>query len=104
MIDATMIVPIGDFTPEVARRVRETAVASAQQRDVVISLASTLRYSWSALNEFAEALRAAVTPHRIRLTHSIPRQRALFHTLGIEQAWFVEVPSAPAATQILIRA
>jgi hypothetical protein len=104
MMDATMIVPVGDFTPEVARRVREAALRTAQQRDVIISLRSTIRYSWGALNELAESLRAAGTPYRIRLTEALPRARALFHELGIGHSWFVDVRDVTPSARIHITA
>jgi hypothetical protein len=104
MNDATMIVPVGDFTPEIARRVRETALETAQQRDVVISLRATIRYSWGALNELTEALRSAATPYRIRLTEALPRARALFHELGIGQGWFVEATDVATTAPIHITA
>lgn len=89
MSKATMIVPIGTFTPELSRWVRESALEGAQRRDVIISLQSTERYSWSALCDFAESLRASVTPYRIRLARAVPRTRALLRELGIGNAWFV---------------
>jgi hypothetical protein len=81
MLNATMIVPIGTFTPDLSRRVRETAFESAQQREVIISMQATERYSWSALYDLAQSLRAAVTPHPIRLARALPRTRALLRDL-----------------------
>jgi hypothetical protein len=89
MLNATMIVPIGTFTSDLSRRVRETAFESAQQREVIISMQSTERYSWSALYDLAESLHAAVTPYPIRLARALPRTRALLRELGIENAWFI---------------
>jgi hypothetical protein len=90
MSNATTIVPIGNFTPALARRVREMAIERAQRRAVVISMHSTRRYSWSALCDLAAALRATITPYPIRLARALPRTRALFGELGIQHEWFVE--------------
>lgn len=84
-----MIVPIGTFTDDVSRRVRETAFESAQQREVIISMKSTERCSWSALCDLAESLRTVVTPYPIRLACPLPRTRSLLHELGIESASFI---------------
>ena len=100
MLNATMIVPVGNFTPDVARRVCRTAVETAQRRAVVISMQWMARPSWSALYDLAEAIRADITPHRIRLTRALPHVRALFRELGIGSAWFVD--DASPAERVLI--
>lgn len=102
MLDATMIIPVGNFTPDLSRRVRETALESAQCREVVISMQSTQRCTWSALNDLAESLRAAVTPYPIRLARALPRTRALLRELGIESAWFVNADDVVPAGRILL--
>jgi hypothetical protein len=102
MLNATMIVPIGSFTPDLSRRVRETAFESAQQREVIISLQSTERHSWSALYDLAESLRAAVTPYPIRLARALPRTRALLSELGVERAWFINDADFTSVASILI--
>jgi len=102
MLNATMIVPIGTFTPELTRRVRETAFESAQEREVIISMQLTERYAWSALYDLAESLRAAVTPYPIRLARAVPRTRALLRELGIESAWFINDADCSSGASILI--
>jgi len=102
MVQATMIVPIGSFTPDLSRRVRETASRSARQREVIISMQSTQHFSWSALCEFAEWLRARLTRFRIRLAGALPATRALLRELGIDNSWFVSDNSASTTTRILV--
>jgi hypothetical protein len=102
MLNATMIVPTGTFTNDLSRRVRETAFESAQQHEVIISMQSTERYSWSALYDLSESLRAAVTPYPIRLARALPRTRALLHVLGIESAWFINDGDFKFRASILI--
>jgi hypothetical protein len=102
MRNHTMIVPIGTLTPGLWRRVRETAVTSAQQGAVIISMQSTRRHWWSALNDLADTLRAATTPHPIRLTRALPRTRALLRELGIENAWFISDAEVGSGARILI--
>ena len=97
-----MIVPIGSFTPDLSRRVRETASRSARQREVIISMQSTQHFSWSALCEFAEWLRARLTRFRIRLAGALPATRALLRELGIDNSWFVSGIHARTATRILV--
>jgi hypothetical protein len=93
-----MIVPIGSFTPDLSRRVRETASRSARRNEVIISMQSTQHFSWSALCEFAEWLRATLTRFRIRLAAALPATRALLRELGIDNSWFVSGISATAST------
>jgi len=97
-----MIVPIGNFTPDLSRRVRERAFESAQRREVIISMQSTERYSWSALYDLAELLRAAITPYPIRLARALPRTRALLRELGIENTWFINDRDVRSGERILI--
>lgn len=89
MRSVTMIVPVGNFTADISRRVRETAFESAQQREVIISMQAIQRCSWSALYQLADLLLAAVTPYRVRLTRALPRTCALLHELGIEKTCFI---------------
>lgn len=102
MLHATMIVPVGAFTPDLSRRVREAAFRTAQQREVVISLQSIRSCAWGALNELAESLHEAATPYPIRLTRVVPRTRALLHELGIENGWFIRDGDFRAAANIVI--
>jgi hypothetical protein len=102
MNTVTTIVPIGDFTPGLSRRVRETAHANAQEREVIISMQSTQRCSWSALYDLAESLRAAVTPYPIRLARTVPRTRALLRELGIQSGWFVDDAKVRSDARIFI--
>lgn len=100
-----MVLPVGSFTPNLSRRVRDTALASAQKRDVIISMQSTQNYSWSALHDLAESLRAAVTPHRIRLANALPSVRSLLREVGIESGWFVDAGGVkPGALIVLCEA
>jgi hypothetical protein len=103
MSNATTIVPIGNFTPALSRRVREMAIERAQGRAVVISMQSTQRYCWSALYDLAEALRATMTPYPIRLARALPRTRALLHELGIQREWFVDTNARALPANIRIR-
>lgn len=103
MRTTTTIVPIGYFTPALARRVRRTALQSAEAREVIISLQLAQRFSWSGLHDLAESLRAAVTPHPIRLARTLPRTRALLNELGIQDGWFVNDADIASATRIIIR-
>jgi hypothetical protein len=102
MSQATMIVPIGSFTPDLSRRVRETASRSARQHEVIISMQSTQHFSWSALCEFAEWLRARLTRFRVRLAGALPATRALLRELGIDSSWFVSGVLAATATRVLV--
>jgi hypothetical protein len=102
MLNATVIVPIGNFNADLSRQVRETALESAQQREVIISMQSTEHYSWSALCDLAESLRAAVTPYPIRLARALPCTRALLRELGIETAWFVNDGDFKPRASILV--
>jgi len=102
MQNATTIVPIGTFTPDLWGRVRETAFARAQQGEVVIALPSTQRMWWNALNDLADALRTPRTPYAIRLAGARPRTRALLRELGVDHARFVGEPDL-GSTRIVIR-
>jgi len=97
-----MIVPIGSFTPDLSRRVRETATRSAMRHDVVISMHSTKHHSWSALCELAEWLHAALTPHPVRLVGALPATRRLLRELGIDGGTFVTHASVKPATRIVL--
>ncbi len=97
-----MIVPIGSFTPDLSRRVRETATRSAMCHDVVISMHSTEHYSWSALCELAEWLHAALTPYPVRLAGALPATRALLRELGVDGAAFVKYANVRPATRIVV--
>jgi hypothetical protein len=103
MQNATTIVPIGTFTPDLWGRVRETALARAQQGEVIIALPSTQRMWWNALNGLAEALRMPRTPYAIRLAGARPRTRALLRELGVDHARFVGEPALGSSTRIVIR-
>jgi hypothetical protein len=103
MSQATMIVPIGSFTPDLWGRVRETAARSAREHEVIISMQSTQHFSWSALCDLAEWLRATLTRFRVRLAGALPATRALLRELGIDSSWFVSgVHAAGTATRILV--
>ncbi len=102
MRNTTMIVPVGALTPELSRRVCEVATERAKQCDVIISMQSTERCSWSALCELADVIQATLTPHRIRLTRALPQTRALLHELGLENARFVHEPIGTVGRSIVI--
>ena len=92
-----MIVPIGSFTPELSRQVRETASHSACQHDVVISMYSTRHFSWRALCEFADWLHSRGTSKRVLLADAVPTTRTLLRELGIDTSWYVPSRVRPAA-------
>jgi hypothetical protein len=98
-----MIVPIGALTPALSRRIRATAVERAQRSDVVISLQSTSRGSWSGLCELADFLRTARTPYRICLTCA-PQTRALLNELGLDGGRFLGEPVGLVQRRIVISA
>jgi anti-anti-sigma regulatory factor len=102
MRNTTMIVPVGALTPELTRRIREAATERAQQSEVIISMQSTERCSWSGLCELADFLAATLTPYRIRLTRALPQTRALLHELGLENARFANEPIGPVGRSIVI--
>lgn len=102
MLNATLIVPVGNLTPALSRRVRETAFESAQQHDVIISMQSTEHYAWSALYDLADLVREVATPHQIRLAGALPRTRSLLRELGIERAAFVSDDDVRPREYILI--
>ncbi len=102
MTDTTLIVPIGPFTPELSRRVREAASQTAHERGVVISMQATKQHSWSALCELAEWVRTAVTPHPVRLANALPCTQALLRELGVESASFSKSVPAEATARIWV--
>jgi hypothetical protein len=92
MTDTTLIVPIGPFTPELSRRVREAASQTAHERGVVISMQATKQHSWSALCELAEWVR----------TNALPCTQALLRELGVESASFSKSVPAEATARIWV--
>ena len=102
MTDTTIIVPIGNFTLDLSRRVREAASQTAKERGVVISLQSTKHHSWSALCELAEWLRATVTPYPVRLANALPCTRALLRELGVDSTSFSKSALAEATARIWV--
>jgi hypothetical protein len=102
MRNTTMIVPVGPLTPELSQRIRDLALARAQQDEVLISLRSLERCSWSALCLLADFVRASITPYRIRLNDALPRTRALLRELGLESAAFAGQGAEPANRCIVV--
>jgi hypothetical protein len=101
----TVILPVGDFTSAIARKVATSlADAAAKGRSIVISLQWTARWSWDALCELADALRGRYRDVRVCFTRVPPTGRALLREVGLDSHWIVAEPSLVSAQRVLISA
>jgi hypothetical protein len=101
----TVILPVGDFTSAIARKVAALlGDAAARGRTIVISLQWTVRWSWGALCELAESLRGRYRDARVCFTCVPPTGRALLREVGLGSNWIVEQPSLASAQRVLISA
>ena len=99
----TVILPVGDFTPAMARKVADAlGEAAAHGPSIVISLQWTTRCFWEALCELAEALRGRYRDVRVDFTNVPPTRRALLRELGLERACVVESTLPKSARRILV--
>ncbi len=81
----TLIEPMGDLTPDIARRLSE-AVGTAARRGqrVVITLRSIARLSWAGLCQLADRLHHAGFPHNVvTFSDVMPSVRCLLETVGL---------------------
>lgn len=81
----TLIEPVGDLTPEVARRLSEAVGTAARRgRNVVITLRSIARLSWAGLCQLADRLQDAGLPrHVVTFSDVIPSVRSLLEEVGL---------------------
>lgn len=81
----TLVEPIGDLTPDVARRLSDAVGAATRRgRSVVITLRSIARLSWAGLCQLAERLHAAGVPrHAVRFSDVVPSVRSLLEQVGL---------------------
>ena len=99
----TVIVPVGDFTSAIMRKVVESfGEASAHGRAIVISLQWTARWSWDALCQLAESLHGRYRNARVCFTGVPPARLALLREVGLNAEWSVDEPLPGAARQVLI--
>jgi hypothetical protein len=99
----TLIIPVGDFTAAVARKVADSLDdAAARGRTIVISLQWTARWSWDALCELAESLRGRYRGAHVSFTRVTPSGRALLSEVGLDGAWITNDAPRPAAHRVLI--
>jgi hypothetical protein len=101
----TVILPVGDFTAAIARKVA-TSLGDAAARDstIVISLQWTARWSWDALCELAESLHGRYRDVRVCFTQVPPTGRALLREVGLDSNWIVAEPALASAQRVLISA
>jgi hypothetical protein len=101
----TLILPVGDFTSAIARKVAASlGDAAASGRAIVISLQLTARWSWDALCELAESLHGRYRDVRVCFTQVPPTGRALLREVGLGSNWIVAEPSLVSARRVLISA
>ena len=101
----TVILPVGDFTSAIARKVSDSlGNAAARGRTIVISLQWTARWSWDALCELAESLHGRYRDARVCFTSVPPTGRALLRDVGLDGTWIVDAPALISAQRILISA
>ena len=99
----TVILPVGDFTSAIARKVSDLlSDAAAHGRTIVISLQWTARWSWDALCELAESLRGRHRDARVCFTRVPPTRRALLREVGLGSTWIVDEPLLGSAQRVLI--
>jgi hypothetical protein len=106
MKNATIVIlPVGDFTSAVARKVTDAlCTAAASGRRIVISLQWTARWSWDALCALAESLQERPGNARVYFTRVPPTGRALLHEVGLGDAWIVDEPALASTQRVLISA
>jgi anti-anti-sigma regulatory factor len=81
----TLVEPIGDLTPEIAKRLSE-AVDRVTRRDrtVVITLRSIPRLSWGGLCQLADHLESAGIPRcAVSFSDVVPSVRSLLEQVGL---------------------
>jgi hypothetical protein len=101
----TIILPVGDFTSAVARKVADSlGDAAARGRAIVINLQWTARWSWDALCELAESLQGRYRDARVSFTCVPPARRALLREVGLGSNWIVDEPMLGTAQRVLISA
>ena len=81
----TLVEPIGDLTPEIAKRLSEAVGAAARRgRSVVITLRSICRLSWGGLCQLADHLRSAEIPsYAVCFSDVLPSVRSLLEQVGL---------------------
>ncbi len=81
----TLVEPIGDLTPEIAKRLSEAVgTATRRGRSVVITLRSIARLSWGGLCQLAELLRNAEVPcYAVSFSDVVPSVRSLLEQVGL---------------------
>jgi len=101
----TIILPVGDFTSAVARKVTDSlGDAAGRGRTIVINLQWTARWSWGALCELAESLRGRYRDARVSFTCVPPARRALLREVGLGNNWAADEPQLGPAQRVLISA
>ena len=106
MKNATIVIlPVGDFTSAVARKVTDALrTAAASGRSIVISLQWTARWSWDALCALAESLQGRHRDARVHFTRVTPTGRALLHEVGLGDAWIIDEPALVSTQRVVISA
>jgi hypothetical protein len=101
----TIILPVGDFTSAIARKVATSlGDAAAHGRTIVISLQWTARWSWGALCELADSLHGRYREARVCFTDVPPTGRALLREVGLGSNWIVAEPALASAQRVMISA
>jgi len=101
----TIILPVGDFTSAIARKVATSlGDAAARGRTIVISLQWTARWSWDALCELAESLRGRYRDVHVCFTNVPPTGRALLNEVGLGSKWIVTEPALASVQRVVISA
>jgi len=91
---ATVVVTIGDLTPDISRRLCETARDAARYgHRIVVSLGTTSHISWAGLCQLARYLRERPTDEALRFTDVLPRTRSLMREVGLSDSWIIKEPS-----------
>jgi hypothetical protein len=101
----TVILPVGDFTSVIARKIADSLDdAAARGRTIVISLQWTAGLCWDALCELAESLRGRYRDVHVSFTRVPPSRRALLREVGLDSDWIDEDAPVIAARRVLISA
>ncbi len=80
----TLIEPIGDLTPDVARRLTDAVGTAARSGLVVITLRSIARLSWAGLCQLADRLQAAgLQRSTVTFSDVVPSVRSLLEAVGL---------------------
>ena len=85
MVATTLVEPIGDLTPEIAKRLSDAVDRAMRRgRNVVITLRSIARLSWAGLCQLSERLQSAGIPRCVvGFSDVLPSVRSLLEQVGL---------------------